>query len=63
MGKSMPTKQPSWEGTFLVFAMLFTVLMGITYGVAIYFRTPIPWLANLVVAIVGALALRYLRRR
>ena len=59
----MPTKRPGWEGTLLAFAMIFTVLMGVTYGAAVSFRTPIPWLANIVVALAGAVALRYLRRR
>ncbi len=58
----MQSNQSSWEGTILIFALLFTVLMGVTYGAAIWFRTPIPWFANLVVAMLGALALRYLRR-
>jgi hypothetical protein len=58
----MPTKQPGWEGTLLAFALIFTVLMGVTYGAAIYFRTPIPWLLNIVVALIGAVALRYARR-
>ena len=58
----MPTKQPGWEGTALAFALIFTVLMGVTYDAAIYSRGPVPWLANLVLALVGAVALRYLRR-
>jgi hypothetical protein len=58
----MQTKHPSWEGTLLFGALLFTVLMGATYGAAVLFRTPIPWLLNIVIAIVGALALRYMRR-
>lgn len=60
---AMQTKHPSWEGTLLFGALLFTVLMGATYGAAVLFRTPIPWLLNIVIALVGALALRYLRRR
>jgi hypothetical protein len=59
----MQTKHPSWEATLLFGALLFTVLMGATYGAAVLFRTPIPWLLNIVLAVVGALALRYLRRR
>jgi hypothetical protein len=59
----METKHPSWEATLLFGALLFTVLMGATYGAAVMFRTPIPWLLNIVIAIVGALALRFLRRR
>jgi uncharacterized membrane protein YfcA len=59
----MQPKQSSWEGTLLLFALLFTVFMGVTYGAAVSFRTPIPWLANLVLALLCALALRYIRRR
>ena len=59
----METKYPSWEATLLFGALLFTVLMGVTYGAAVLFHTPIPWLLNIVIAVVGALALRYLRRR
>jgi hypothetical protein len=59
----MSTKQPSWEGTFLAFALIFTVLMGVTYGAAVNFRTPIPWLLNIFMALVGAIVLRYVRRR
>jgi hypothetical protein len=58
----MPTKRSGWEGTLLAFAMIFTVLMGVTYGASINFRTPIPWLVNIVVALIAAVALRYLRR-
>lgn len=58
----MQPKQSSWEGTVLMFALLFTVFMGVTYGAAVWFRTPIPWFANLVLAMLGALALRYARR-
>ncbi|HJZ49725.1 MAG TPA: hypothetical protein VKE41_21255 [Roseiflexaceae bacterium] len=58
----MRPKQSSWEGTLLIFALLFTVFMGVTYGAALWFRTPIPWFANLVLAMLVALALRYIRR-
>ena len=59
----MEPKQSSWEGTILMFALLFTVFMGVTYGAAISLRTPIPWFANLVLALIGALVLRYIRGR
>src|SRR5262249_28040346 len=45
--EEMRPKQSSWEGTLLIFALLFTVFMGVTYGAALWFRTPIPWFANL----------------
>jgi len=61
--EAMETKRPSWEGTLLFGALLFTVLMGVTYGAAVLFRTPIPWFANLVLSVLGALALRYSRPR
>jgi hypothetical protein len=59
----MQSDQSSWEGTLLMFALLFTVLMGVTYAAAIWIRTPIPWFANLVLSVLGALVLRYVRRR
>jgi hypothetical protein len=58
----MSTKQPGWEGTFLAFAIIFTVLLGAAYGVAATYRTRIPWLIILVVAMLCALGLRYIRR-
>lgn len=58
----MSTKQPGWEGTFLAFAMIFTVLIGLGYVFANFFRFPIPWLAILIGSAAIALALRYLRR-
>ena len=59
----MSTKQPSWEGTILAFAAIFTVLIGTAYGLAVWYRTPIPWLTIIVVSAVCALGLRYIRRR
>jgi hypothetical protein len=58
----MSTNQPSWEGSFLAFAMIFTVLIGLAYVFANLFRTPIPWLGVLIGSAVLTLALRYLRR-
>jgi hypothetical protein len=59
----MSTKQSGWEGTFLVFAIIFTVLIGSAYMIANVFRTPIPWLAIVGVSAVCAVGLRYIRRR
>ena len=59
----MQSQQPGWEGTILAFAIIFTVLLGATYGVAVVFKFAVPWLAILIVSIVGALALRFFRRR
>jgi hypothetical protein len=59
----MPTQQPDWEGPLLAFGGIFTVLLGLSYGVSIYFRTPIPWFVLLIVSLVATLGLSYLRRR
>jgi hypothetical protein len=55
--------QPSWEGTILAFAMIFTVLLGAVYGVAVVFKFAVPWLAILILSVAAALALRYFGRR
>ena len=55
--------QPSWEGTLLAFAMIFTVLLGAVYGVAVVFKFAVPWLAILILSVAAALALRYFGRR
>jgi hypothetical protein len=59
----MPTQQPNWEGPLLAFGGIFTVLLGLSYGVSIYFRTPIPWFVILIVSLATAFGLSYLRRR
>lgn len=59
----MPTNKPSWEGMLLAFAMIFTVLIGLAYVFANFFRTPIPWLAILLGSAAVALLLGYMRRR
>jgi hypothetical protein len=58
----MSTNQPSWEGTLLAFAMIFTVLIGLSYVFANIFRIPVPWVAVLVGSLAIALALRRFRR-
>lgn len=58
----MQSKQPSWEGAILAFAMMFTVLLGIAYALSVTFRLPIPWLAILIISLVAGLALRFRRR-
>ena len=55
--------QPSWEVTILAFAMIFTVLLGAVYGVAVVFKFAVPWLAILILSVAAALALRYFGRR
>jgi len=55
--------QPSWEGTILAFAMIFTVLLGAVYGFAVVFKFAVPWLAILILSVAAALALRYFGRR
>jgi len=59
----MPTQQPSWEGLLLAFGMIFTVSLGLSYGVSIYFRTPIPWFVMLLLSFAVTLGLMLLRRR
>ena len=44
----MPTQQPNWEGVLLAFGGVFTVLLGISYGVSMFFRIPIPWFVILI---------------
>jgi antibiotic biosynthesis monooxygenase (ABM) superfamily enzyme len=55
--------QPRWEGTILAFAMIFTVLLGVVYGVAGVFKFAVPWLAILILSIAVTLVLRYFGRR
>jgi hypothetical protein len=43
--------------------MIFTVLIGLGYVFANFFKFPIPWLAILVVSLAITLALRYRRAR
>ena len=59
----MRSKQPSWEGSILAFAIIFTVLFGAAYSISNAFRVPIPWLAILIVSLIGMLVLRYVRRQ
>lgn len=59
----MQSHQPSWEGTILAFALIFTVLLGVVYAIAIVFRFAVPWLAILILSIVVTGALRLRRRR
>jgi hypothetical protein len=59
----MPTQQPNWEGLLLAFGMIFTVLLGLSYGVSIFFRTPIPWFVILILSFAVTFGLVWLRRR
>lgn len=59
----MPSQGPNWEGLILAFAMIFTVLLGVFYGVSMLTRTPVPWLIALVLALALTFGLRYLRGR
>ena len=60
----MNTGRPNWEGIFLTFAMIFTVLLGAVYGVAVVFRFAVPWLAVLLLsAILTAVLYSWRRRR
>ena len=59
----MQPQQPGWEGTILAFIMIFTVLLGSIYGIAVAFKFAVPWLAILIVSIAATVALYYYRRR
>lgn len=59
----MPRKQPSWEGTILAFMVMLSVFIGVGYVVALNFRTPVPWLALVILALAIALGTRYTRNR
>jgi hypothetical protein len=47
-----PARLP-WEGLILTFVMICSVLIGVSYVISINFRVPIPWLAIVVIAVVG----------
>jgi hypothetical protein len=59
----MKTERPSWEGFFLALALIFTVLLGAVYGIAVVFRFAVPWLLVLLLAIILTAALYIWRRR
>jgi hypothetical protein len=59
----MSSQQPSWEGIFLAFAMIFTVLLGVVYGVAVVFRFAVPWLLVLLLSAILTAVLYIWRRR
>lgn len=58
----MQPKSPGWEGFLLAFAIIFTVLFGLTYVVAEIFLVPIPWLVIALIAAVIAYGLRFVGR-
>ncbi|HNP87644.1 MAG: hypothetical protein JST60_12570 [Chloroflexi bacterium SZAS-1] len=51
------------EALALAFALIFTVLLGVSYGVSMLFRIPVPWFIVLVLSVAVTLGLRYLRGR
>jgi hypothetical protein len=57
------SRQPGWEGIFLAFAMIFTVLLGVVYSVAVVFKFAVPWLALLILSVVITVALSFCLRR
>jgi hypothetical protein len=59
----MKTGRPNWEGFFLAFAMIFTVLLGAVYGVAVVFQFAVPWLAVLLLSAILVVALYIWRGR
>jgi ABC-type iron transport system FetAB permease component len=57
-------RQPiSWERLIFMLAITFTVLIGCAYVIAINFQVPIPWLAILLVSIVGTALSHVARQR
>jgi len=59
----MRSQQPRWEGLILAFAMIFTVLLGSVYGIAVVFKFAVPWLAVLLLSAVATAGLYWWRRR
>jgi LPXTG-motif cell wall-anchored protein len=47
----------------LAFAMIFTVLLGSVYGVAVVFKFAVPWLAVLILSGLATAGLYVWRRR
>jgi len=58
----MPTKRPSWEGSILVFAFLFTILLGGSYELAPVLKIGIPIVWVLLASVLITLGLRYISR-
>jgi hypothetical protein len=58
----MQSDRPGWEATILAFALIFTVLLGAVYAVAIVFKFAVPWLAIVILSIFVTAALRLWRR-
>jgi hypothetical protein len=58
----MQSHRPGLEGTILAFALIFTVLLGAVYAVAMVFRFAVPWLAIVLLSIFLTAALRLWRR-
>jgi quinol-cytochrome oxidoreductase complex cytochrome b subunit len=59
----MEPKKPGWEGTLLLFFMMYTVLTGISYTLGVTFRTTIPWIAIPVISFAVAFGFRVMRNR
>jgi hypothetical protein len=59
----MKSGQPGWEGIILAFVIIFTVLLGSVYGVAVVYKFAVPWLAILILSIAVTIGLYYYRRR
>ncbi|KPV51718.1 hypothetical protein SE17_19625 [Kouleothrix aurantiaca] len=59
----MQSDDSNWEALLLGFALIFTVMLGVSYGVSMLFRIPVPWFVVLIVSVVVTLGLRFLRGR
>jgi hypothetical protein len=59
----MKSGQPGWEGIILAFVIIFTVLLGSVYGVAVVNKFAVPWLAVLLLSLLLTAALAIWRGR
>jgi len=58
----MGSNQSSWEGYLLIFAGVFTALLGASYILSWSFHQPTPWPLIPLIALIVTLCVRFLRR-
>ncbi len=59
----MQPRTISWERLIFMMVITFTILIGCAYVIAINFQVPIPWLAILLISIVGTALSHVARQR
>jgi len=59
----MQSDDSNREALLLSFALIFTVLLGLSYGVSMMFRIPVPWFVVLILSVLVTAGLRFLRGR